>query len=287
MSNMWTIGSILTWTTQYFSGKGIDSARLDAEILLSHVLQKERIYLYAHYDEPLNGPELAAYRELVKKRASRLSVAHILGQRSFMGFDFTINRHVLVPRPETEMLVETVMEDVPTDGTASFLDLGTGSGAIVLSLLALRPHCTGTGVDISADALAVARENGEKLGLTERVTWLESDLFAAVPPASYDWILSNPPYLTKEDMQHLEPEVRYDPPQALFGGDDGLELYRRIAAGAAAYLKENGCCAVEAGAGQSQAIARIFTETGAFTLKKIVKDYGGIERVVVCQRKEC
>ena len=287
MSNMWTIGSILTWTTQYFSGKGIDSARLDAEILLSHVLQKERIYLYAHYDEPLNGPELAAYRELVKKRASRLSVAHILGQRSFMGFDFTINRHVLVPRPETEMLVETVMEDVPADGTASFLDLGTGSGAIVLSLLALRPHCTGTGVDISADGLAVARENGEKLGLTERVTWLESDLFAAVPPASYDWILSNPPYLTKEDMQHLEPEVRYDPPQALFGGDDGLELYRRIAVGAAAYLKENGCCAVEAGAGQSQAIARIFTETGAFTLKKIVKDYGGIERVVVCQRKEC
>ena len=151
MNKIWTIGALLQWTQQYFAEKGIDSPRLDAEILLAHVLKKERIYLYAHYDEPMNGDELAAYRELVKKRGSRLSVAHILGTQAFMGLDFKVSQDVLIPRPETEMLVETVIE--AARGTAPvIIDIGTGSGAIILSLLSYLPEATGFGVDISPKA---------------------------------------------------------------------------------------------------------------------------------------
>ena len=200
MNKIWTIGALLQWTQQYFAGKGIDSPRLDAEILLAHVLHKERIYLYAHYDEPLNGEELAAYRAMVKKRADRLSVAHILGTKAFMGLDFKVSEDVLIPRPETEMLVETVV--TAAEGTAPvIIDIGTGSGAIVLSLLHYLPQATGTGVDISTKALAIAAENGRSLGLDDRVTWIESDLFTQVPPCTCDWLVSNPPYLTQGDME--------------------------------------------------------------------------------------
>ena len=181
MNKLWTIGSLLQWTQEYFAQKGVDTPRLDAEILLAHVLQKERIYLYAHYDQPMNPPELAAYREMVKKRAGRLSVAHILGTKAFMGLDFRVTTNVLVPRPETEMLVETMLDAAKSQPPASILDIGTGSGAIILSLLHYLPEAAGTGVDISPQALAVARQNGEALGLADRVTWVESDMCAALP----------------------------------------------------------------------------------------------------------
>ena len=214
MNKIWTIGALLQWTQQYFAGKGIDSPRLDAEILLAHVLHKERIYLYAHYDEPMNGEELAAYRAMVKQRADRLSVAHILGTKAFMGLDFKVSEDVLIPRPETEMLVETVV--AAAEGTApAIIDIGTGSGAIILSLLHYLPQATGKGVDISPKALAIAAENGRTLGLDGRVTWIESDLFTKVPQGACDWLVSNPPYLTKGDMEHLQPEVRHDPALAL------------------------------------------------------------------------
>lgn len=276
---------MLQWTQQYFAGKGIDSPRLDAEILLAHVLHKERIYLYAHYDEPMNGEELAAYRAMVKKRADRLSVAHILGTKAFMGLDFKVSEDVLIPRPETEMLVETVV--AAAEGTApAILDIGTGSGAIILSLLHYLPQATGTGVDISPKALAIAAENGRTLGLDGRVTWIESDLFTKVPQGTCDWLVSNPPYLTKGDMERLQPEVRHDPALALYGGDDGLEFYRRIAADSPAYVKAGGHCAVEIGAGQAEDVTAIFCRHGAYDHEQTVKDYGGIDRVLVFSRKE-
>ena len=285
MNKIWTIGALLQWTQQYFAGKGIDSPRLDAEILLAHVLHKERIYLYAHYDEPMNGEELAAYRDMVKKRAERLSVAHILGTKAFMGLDFKVSEDVLIPRPETEMLVETVA--AAAEGTApSIIDLGTGSGAIILSLLHYLPQATGTGVDISPAALAIAADNGRTLGLDDRVTWMESDLLAQVPPAAYDWLVSNPPYLTQADMEQLQPEVRHDPPLALYGGDDGLDFYRRIAQDSPAYVKAGGHCAVEIGAGQAEDVTAIFCSGGAYDHEQTVKDYGGIDRVLVFSRKE-
>lgn len=285
MNKIWTIGALLQWTQQYFAGKGIDSPRLDAEILLAHVLHKERIYLYAHYDEPMNGEELAAYRAMVKKRADRLSVAHILGTKAFMGLDFKVSEDVLIPRPETEMLVETVV--AAAEGTApAILDIGTGSGAIILSLLHYLPQATGTGVDISPKALAIAAENGRTLGLDGRVTWIESDLFTKVPQGTCDWLVSNPPYLTKGDMERLQPEVRHDPALALYGGDDGLEFYRRIAADSPAYVKAGGHCAVEIGAGQAEDVTAIFCRHGAYDHEQTVKDYGGIDRVLVFSRKE-
>lgn len=284
MNKIWTIGALLQWTQQYFAGKGIDSPRLDAEILLAHVLHKERIYLYAHYDEPMNPQELAAYRELVKKRANRYSVAHILGTQPFMGLDFKVSEDVLIPRPETEMLVETVV--TAAEGTAPvIIDIGTGSGAIVLSLLHYLPQATGTGVDISTKALAIAAENGRSLGLDDRVTWIESDLFTQVPPGTCDWLVSNPPYLTQGDMEQLQPEVRHDPALALYGGDDGLDFYRRIAADSPAYVKVGGHCAVEIGAGQADDVTAIFCTGGAYEHDQTVKDYGGIDRVLVFSRK--
>lgn len=284
MNKIWTIGALLQWTQQYFAGKGIDSPRLDAEILLAHVLHKERIYLYAHYDEPLNGEELAAYRSMVKKRADRLSVAHILGTKAFMGLDFKVSEDVLIPRPETEMLVETVV--TAAEGTAPvIIDIGTGSGAIVLSLLHYLPQATGTGVDISTKALAIATGNGRSLGLDDRVTWIESDLFTQVPPGTCDWLVSNPPYLTQGDMEQLQPEVRHDPALALYGGDDGLDFYRRIAADSPAYVKVGGHCAVEIGAGQADDVTAIFCTGGAYEHDQTVKDYGGIDRVLVFSRK--
>lgn len=285
MNKIWTIGALLQWTQQFFAGKGIDSPRLDAEILLAHVLHKERIYLYAHYDEPMNPQELAAYRELVKKRANRYSVAHILGTQPFMGLDFKVNEDVLIPRPETEMLVESVV--AAAEGTApSIVDIGTGSGAIVLSLLHYLPQANGIGVDISPKALAIAAENGKALDLDGRVTWIESDLFTNVPQGPYDWIVSNPPYLTQHDMEELQPEVRHDPALALYGGDDGLDIYRRLAKESPAFVKRGGHCIVEIGAGQTQDVSAIFTADGAYEHEKTVKDYGGIERVLLFTRKE-
>lgn len=286
MNKIWTIGSILQWTQQYFDHKGIESPRLDAEILLSHVLCKERIYLYAHYDEPLNADELAAYREVIQKRANRLSVAHILGKKAFMGLDFKINTDVLVPRPETEMLVESILEREDKNKELSILDIGTGSGAILISLAYYMKNIQGTGVDISPQALAVAKENSESLGVSGRLTWLESDLFANVPNETFDWIVSNPPYLTSQDMEILQPEVRYDPECALYGGSDGLDLYRRLASDSPKYVKSGGCVAVEIGKGQEKSVISIFTEGTAYEYDKTVKDYGGIDRVLLFTRKE-
>lgn len=286
MPKIWTIGALLTWTQQFFAQKSVDSPRLDAEILLAHVLQKERIYLYAHYDEPMNPNELAAYRELVKKRANRLSVAHILGTKAFMGLDFKVTTDTLVPRPETEMLVETVVTKAGEDASISIIDIGTGTGAIILSLLHYLPKATGTGVDISPKALAVAKENGKTLGLTDRVQWLESDLFASVPAGPYDWFVSNPPYLTKDDMAHLQPEVIHDPALALYGGDDGLDIYRKLAQQSPAYVKIGGYCAVEIGAGQASDVTAIFTQHGAYDYVQTIQDYSGIDRVLVFTRKE-
>ena len=286
MAKIWTIGALLQWTQEYFAQKGIDEPRLDAEILLAHVMQQERIYLYAHYDEPLEAAELAAFRELVKKRATRLSVAHLLGTRSFMGMDFTVNEDVLIPRPETEVLVEKVVAYQSVDTPLSILDIGTGSGAIILSLLKYLPKASGVAVDISAKALAVAEKNGINLALDDRVQWLESDLFDNLPAQRFDWLVSNPPYLSQQDMDTLQPEVAHDPANALFGGTDGLDFYRRIASAAWQYLKPGGHCALEIGAGQAPAVTEIFAADGHYELDQIYTDYGKIERVMIFKGKE-
>ena len=279
MSEAWTIGSILQWTKQYFRDKGVDNPRLDAEVLLSFLLGKDRMYLYVHFDQPLEQTELSAFRELVRRRAMREPVAYITGRKEFMGLLFHVSSAVLVPRPDTEILVEAALDRIGVESSARILDVGTGSGAVLIGTLSRRPGCRGLGVDISAAALAVAADNAQRLLPHEQAELQQADLF---PPDDirFDAILSNPPYVTRAEMSDLAPEVRCEPELALCGGDDGLDFYRRLISHGKKYLAPDGFMALEVGAGQARVVSFIAGE-GDWRTEKIVNDYAGIERVVV------
>lgn len=287
---IWTIGTILKWTQEYFSAKGIDSPRLDAEVLLSYLLGKERIYLYVHFDEPLQENELIKFRELVKKRAARIPVAYLTGQKEFMGLPFKVNRHVLVPRPETELLVECAIERLPSEQTAVFADIGTGSGAIAISLVKLRKNLHGYAVDISAEAIAAAQENAGILHVEDKIEFLQGDLLQPLrnipdrePLAA---IVANPPYIPLADMDTLEPEVRaYEPADALTDGADGLNFYRRLLEESKELLATDGFLACEIGIKQAASVKKI-AEENAWGKIEILKDLAGIERVVVLWKQK-
>lgn len=289
MNEVWTIGRILKWTERFFQEKGIESPRIDAEVLLGHVLQKERIYLYVHFEEPLQSEELTAYREAIKKRVQRVPVAYIIGKREFMGLPFKVTEDTLVPRPDTEILVQAAVERLKKrEGDVHFADIGTGTGAICLSVLKYVPDATADTVDISAGARMVAEENAASLELTDRVTFYTGDLLAplAEKKAFYDAILSNPPYIPDADIEQLAPEVRCKEPRtALAGGPDGLAFYRRLIADSPALLVDDGFLAVEVGIHQAKAVAQMATDSGNFARTEILKDYGGVERVVVAWKK--
>lgn len=283
---VWTVGSILKWTEQYFLGKGVESPRLDSEVLLSHVLQKERIYLYVHFDEPLQPEELASFKEMIKKRVSGLPVAYILGYKEFMGLNFSVSPAVLIPRPDTEILVEAVLERFKKMETVEFADIGTGSGAIALSLLKNLPKASCSAVDISREALAVAEKNAEDLGVYERVEFHCGDLLSPVKERRFDAILSNPPYIPNAEIDGLEPEVRSEPRGALAGGTDGLDFYRRLICEGIALLKPRGFMAFEVGIHQAACVAEIAAAFPDLGDAVILKDYGGIERVVLLDKRE-
>lgn len=282
---VWRIDTILNWTRQYFGEKGVENPRLDAEVLLSHILGRDRLYLYVHFDQPLEGGELAAFRAAVKKRAMRLPVAYITGVKEFMGLDFKVTPAVLIPRPDTEILVETALKRLATFDSPKLLDIGTGSGAICISMLVNLPSAKAVTVDISPEAILVAKENGEKHGVAKRLTFCQGDLFHPVVGQVFTAILSNPPYIPEVDMTTLTPEVRQEPDLALVGGKDGLDFYRRIIHEGANYLAPGGFIAMEVGIGQAQEVAKLAGESGFFAVSEIVKDYGGIERVVVLTEK--
>ena len=281
MQELWTIGRILKWTEQYFKEKGIESPRLDAEVLLSHILGRERIYLYVHFDEPLEPAELARYREAIKQRVQRVPVAYIIGEKEFMGLTFRVTADTLVPRPDTEILVQAAIERLRARGDAPrFADIGTGTGAICLSVLHFLPKAQADTVDISPAARAVAEENAAALEVADRVTFHTGDLLAPLAGQCYDAILSNPPYIPDGDIAALAPEVRLKEPRtALAGGKDGLDFYRRLTADAPAHLKDGGFLAVEVGIHQAAPVAALAVP--AFSRTEILKDYAGIERVVI------
>jgi release factor glutamine methyltransferase len=281
---MWTIGTILKWTGQYFRDKGVDNPRLDAEVLLSHILSKDRVYLYVHFDQPLEEGELAAYREMVKKRAARMPVAYILGSKEFMGLSFVVNPAVLIPRPDTEILVEAAICCLQEVKRPRILDLGTGSGAIIISMLSCLPEAAGVSVDLSPEALQIAATNAQKHDVAERLSLLQGDLFTPLHEQQFDMIVSNPPYIPDRDIDGLEPEVRKEPRLALAGGGDGLDFYRRIIAGAWQYLKADAYLALEVGNGQAHKVADLANEGEKYELGEIIKDYGGIERVVLLKK---
>ena len=276
-SESWTLLKLLRWMTSYFSEKEIDNPRLDAERLLAHVLELDRVGLYLNYDRPLVAQELDAIRPLVKRRGQREPLQYLLGVTEFWSLEFKVTPDVLIPRADTEILVEEALERAGSEG--QLLDVGTGSGAIVISLASERPNWQMTGLDISAAALDVARGNVEKNRVVNQVTLVQGDL-AELPVQQYDLIVSNPPYIALQEWDQLMPEVRcFEPQLALLAENDGLECYQHLAMQAVSRLKTNGWLLVEIGYQQAAAVNEMFADVGLVDLF-MRKDYSGQPRVV-------
>jgi len=282
VTERWTVLKLLQWTAEYFRDKGIESPRLDAELLLSATLEMDRVALYVNFERPLIAEELARYREKVRRRADREPLQYILGETEFWSLPFSVNPFVLIPRADTEVLVEEALKRI--DGCSNVLDVGTGSGAIAVALAHEKPEIKVTALDCSEDALEVARGNARRNGVVERVACLAGNL-NSLPPGPFDMIVSNPPYIPSRDWEQLMPEVRdHEPRLALDGGDDGLEAYRRIAVQALKILSPGGWLLVEVGIGQAAVVSALFKAAG---LTEVVQrdDYAGIPRVVMGQNK--
>lgn len=286
---VWTIIEILEWTKQYFAEKGVENPRLDAEVLLCAVLKCQRIRLYVDFERPLTPEELARYREYVQRRGRQEPLAYILGERAFMRNTLKVSPATLVPRPETELLVESLVKAAPLlqpEGAVKILDIGTGSGAIIVSLLDYLPQAKGVGVDVSVEALRVAQANAAALGVNERCGFIRSDLFSRLPlEKKFDIIVSNPPYIPRAELKTLAADVQQEPQLALDGGVDGLDFYRRITAEAAAHLAEDGLLAFEIGIHQAQAVQQLCLSAG-FKVTAVRRDYAGIERMVFALKEK-
>jgi release factor glutamine methyltransferase len=268
---------VLRLSTGYLQDHGSATPRLDAELLIGHALGLERIALYTGFDRPLSEPELAACRALLERRGRREPVAYIIGRCGFHGLDLAVDARVLIPRPETEVLVERCLA-LLGEGAAEMLDVGTGSGAVALAIKAARSDARVTATDISADALAVAAANAAALGL--EVELLESDLLAGVAGRRFDLIASNPPYIAEAEMETLEPEVaRFEPRLATVGGASGTEVLDRLIAAAADALAPGGWLVVECGAGQAPRVQDVMAAAGGRDVFA-ERDLAGIERVV-------
>ena len=257
----------------YLAERGCDSPRLDAELLLADVLGVERLALYTDHERPLTEPETAGYREHIARRAKREPVAYILGRRGFRELHLTVGPGVLVPRPETEHLVEWVLEVAPQGG--SVLDWGTGSGAIALAVRAERPDLTVTAIDRSAEALAIARANDPD----GAVTWLESDGFAALADRRFDVVAANPPYLAADDPVATAGELAHEPPGALVSGPTGLEAFASVVGDAPRHLEPGGWMIFEVGLGQAQPVADLLLAQG-FVDVAVRRDLAGVDRNV-------
>lgn len=275
-ADIWTTLKVLTWTTGYLAEKGVENARREAEWLLCAATGLDRVGLYLNFDKPMSDEELAAYRALVGRRAKREPLQHILGSQEFDGLSFEVCPAVLIPRHDTETLIEQALQHAPSP--RSILDIGTGSGCIAIALAKRVPEATVTAVDLSPEALAVARRNAEQHGVA--IEFLHGSFFEPVAGRRFELIVSNPPYITTADLATLQPEVRdHEPNLALDGGADGLDAYRAIIAQATAHLEPGGWLLFEVGAGQATDVAALLAQAG-FGGIITATDPGGIERVV-------
>lgn len=279
----WSIRRVVAWSAEDFAGRGIESPRLDAELLVAEALGIDRVRLYMDLDRPLDDAELAAIRALVKRRRAREPVAYILGRREFWGRTFVVGPAVLVPRPDTETLIERALELLPVDAAVRVLDLCTGSGAIGITLAAERPNAAVECADLSEDALAIARENAARLGVT--VACVAGDLFAPLS-GRYALIACNPPYVAAGELAELAPEVRgHEPALALVSGPTGFEIHDRLVAEAGDRLEDGGTILVEVGEGQATELARRFAAAPWVAATLVHRDLAGIERVVEASRR--
>jgi release factor glutamine methyltransferase len=285
MGETWTVARVLEWASDDLRSRSSTSPRLDAELLLGMVLECDRVRLILDAKRPLTKPELAAYRELHKRRRRGEPVAYLRGTREFYGRAFFVDGRVLVPRPETEILVEVgLRRSARLNLCARVLDLCTGSGCVAITMKKERPTTTVVGSDVSQEALQVAHRNDEALGAL--VAWRRSNLFEQLGAwrGKLDLIVSNPPYVSDEDMAELPVDVRdFEPQQALAAGHDGLDVIRDIIAQAPGMLAPGGALALEVGAGQAPEVAELMSAAG-LTDVETARDYAGIERVVSARR---
>ncbi|SJZ48405.1 peptide chain release factor N(5)-glutamine methyltransferase [Selenihalanaerobacter shriftii] len=288
MQERLNIKEILNRTTEHFEEYGIQTPRLDAEVLLSNLLGIERIELYVNFDRPLEKEEIDEYRQRVIERSKHIPVAYIIGHWEFMSLDFKVNQDVLIPRPETEHLVETISQHIRdnTKESLTVVDLCTGSGAVIISLAVELKDTTKQinyiATDISEEALKIAKENAKHHGVIGQIKFLQGDLLKPIKnlDEEVDILLSNPPYIPDEELQQLQPELEYEPEIALKGGEDGLEFYRRIIDQSANILAEDGLVALEVGDQQATDVQKLLLKKN-FTRIKVLDDYAEIPRVVL------
>ncbi len=274
----------LRWAEVHLTERGVASPRLDAELLLADVLDTDRVGLRLAGERPLAIAIAARYARLVERRGAREPLQYLRGRQEFFSREFVIDASVLVPRAETEILVEAVLERARPLARPSIVDVGAGSGAIAVTLALELPCARIVGTESSVEALRVARANAERLGAAARVELRRGDLLAPCAGERFDLVVSNPPYVARAEIDALEPEVRdYEPRLALDGGPDGLAIYRRLAAEAASVLAVGGAVAIEIGQGQRAAVEGIFAAVG-FAAPEAHRDLAGIERVLVFER---
>ena len=284
---MWRVVDLLDWTTRYFEQHGIRNPRVDAEVLLGYLLEKSRLQLYLHFEMPVFQEHLTLYRELIKKRIEHTPVSYLTNRKEFMSLDFYVDERVLIPRPETEQLVETILRE-KTGDSERLLELGTGSGVIATSLAVHQPEWDIIATDISKPALAVAEKNAETHAHTAQIKFLSGDLFdpiKGIDPTGdirFDWIVCNPPYIKKTEWETLSPDVReHEPEIALFAGDDGLTVIRRLIAEAPEYLAPNGKLILEIGDTQGDTVRTLIDAEPAYCTYELIKDYAEKERIVL------
>ena len=284
----WTILRMILWSAEYLTEKGVEAGRLDAEWLLSTALGVDRLQLYLQYDRPLSPEEREAFKPLLRGRASREPLQYIIGRSAFRQLELKTDPRVLIPRPETEVLVQEVLDWASAAGKSlgRVWEMGTGTGAVALSL-AMEGACTTiVATDSSPDALSVAADNAERYDVSGLVEFREGSLFEPLEEGeAFDVIVSNPPYIAEGEKGELQPEVRdWEPPEALFAGEDGLDVIRQLVAGAPEHLLPGGFLALECGLGQAERIATDLNGTGAFAAVRIRPDLTGRPRFVIAER---
>jgi release factor glutamine methyltransferase len=281
----WTLVEMLRWTAEYLTGKGFHNPRLNAELLLAGMLGLKRLDLYLQYDRPLSPEELAEFKARLRRRARREPLQYIDGTAAFRDLVLKVDPRVLIPRPETERLVQEVLDWAAGRQGLEAMDLGTGSGAIALALATEGPFTRVVATDLREDTLAAARTNHELAAPSARVEFRGGDLFEPVRGEAFDVIVSNPPYIGDEERPALDPEVvDWEPQSALFAGVGGLDVIRPLVAQAPAYLRTGGLLALEIGAGQGAVVAESIERTGVFNTARVKPDLAGRDRFVLAER---
>lgn len=283
-TKIWNVLELLEWTTEYFEKHNIPNPRLDAEVLLGHLIEKSRLQLYLHFDMPVYQEHLDVFRVLIKRRIDHTPISYLINHKEFMSLDFYVDERVLIPRPETEFIVETILNTNP-EKPQRILEIGTGSGVIATTLAVNEPEWEIIATDISQDALDVAEKNRDAHECTDRISLLHGDLFDPIQKldtSHFNWIVSNPPYVMSCENNDLSPDVKeHEPHIALFAGEDGLSIIRRLISEAPSYLNPSGKLIFEIGDKQGNSVQELINKQPIYDVSQIIKDYAGKDRVVV------